>query len=641
MTALRALIFATILLIGSGAWAADDAATLLSDGIELVSTGEHEPAAAVFDEAIRAAQQAGDVATLTRAQLNAGRLAWHRQQAEAARSYVKASLATNSALPDSQDRVFLLLSASQAMLLEPDTPRARPWDRELAYRALTVAQRVASEIDDDRGLSYAQGYLAQLYLTDEKYSESLELLDKAVFLAQEIDAPELLYQWFWARGRALTALSQLGDATTAYRQAVFHLGEVRAALEAETVAGTSTFRSVLGPLYLEYADILLRLAAADPDVDTSQPLLLEVMATIEQLKTAELQDYFLDECVVLAQSRATGVQAVAPDTAVIYPVLLSDRIELLLSIGDKTRRFAVPVDAQALDKETKRFRIALENSRSKRYLRPAKQLYDWLIHPLEKTLQESGVKTLVFVPDGPLRTIPLAALHDGESFVIEHYALATTPGLTLTDARPLSSNAKVLISGLSVAAHGFQPIPAVETELDTLAGLLGADNVTILRNEEFTGERVGIELAAQSYNIVHIASHGQFTSDVRDSFILAHDGKITMDRLEGYMQLGRFSDEPVELLTLSACETARGDDRAALGMSGIAIKAGARSALGSLWLISDAATEQLIGKFYSGLVTPGATRAGALRDAQLKLLQGSQFEHPRFWSPFLLIGSWL
>jgi CHAT domain-containing protein len=134
-----------------------------------------------------------------------------------------------------------------------------------------------------------------------------------------------------------------------------------------------------------------------------------------------------------------------------------------------------------------------------------------------------------------------------------------------------------------------------------------------------------------------------FTGDPDKSFLLTHDGRISMNELSNYIGRTRFRDTPLELLVLSACETAVGDDRAALGLAGVAINAGARSALGSLWAISDPATARLIETFYGELQHPTLTRAEALRRAQVSMLdaEGDEFRHPYYWSAFLLISNWL
>jgi CHAT domain-containing protein len=160
-------------------------------------------------------------------------------------------------------------------------------------------------------------------------------------------------------------------------------------------------------------------------------------------------------------------------------------------------------------------------------------------------------------------------------------------------------------------------------------------------NQNFLVSRLENELGNKQFNIIHIASHGQFESDIKKTFLLTFDDRLTMDQLEQYVGLFRFREDPLELLTLSACETAAGDDRAALGISGIAIKAGARSALATLWYINDQASSTLVSEFYRQLQDPSVSRAIALKRAQLKLLNDRSYQHPSYWSPFLLINNWL
>jgi CHAT domain-containing protein len=248
--------------------------------------------------------------------------------------------------------------------------------------------------------------------------------------------------------------------------------------------------------------------------------------------------------------------------------------------------------------------------------------------------------TLVFVPDGPLRTIPMAALHDGRQFLVSKYALGTTPSLNLTDPRPLRrDNTRVLAVGISESVQGFPPLPSVSQELAAVRRLFAG---TTLLNGDFMMASLESKLRTEPYSIVHVASHGQIASDVDRSFLLTYDQKLTMDKLEQVIGRLRFRDDPLELLTLSACETAAGDDRAALGLAGIAVKAGARSALATLWYISDQATADLIEDFYRELQeNPSLSRAAALQRAQLKLSRDARYQHPGFWAAYLLINNWL
>ncbi len=221
----------------------------------------------------------------------------------------------------------------------------------------------------------------------------------------------------------------------------------------------------------------------------------------------------------------------------------------------------------------------------------------------------------------------------------EKYAIVTVPGLTLTDPRPLRrKNMKLLLNGLTKPVQGFSPLPNVSSELKKVKELYKAK---VLKDQDFTISKIETQLEKTPYSVVHIASHGQFDRDLNNTFLLAYDGKLTMDILEKVMNISKFRDEPVELLTLSACQTALGDDRAALGLAGVALKAGARSAIATLWFIDDKTTSELISEFYKQLQNPGLSKAQALKQAQIKMINDPASSHPAYWAPFLLIGNWM
>jgi CHAT domain-containing protein len=303
------------------------------------------------------------------------------------------------------------------------------------------------------------------------------------------------------------------------------------------------------------------------------------------------------------------------------------------------QRYSVPITAEALTKEVRLFRATVEKRTTLEYLEHAQQLYDWLIRPLESELIRQKIQTLVFVPDGVLRTIPFSALHDGKSFLIQLYAVALTPGLYLTDPRPLNlAKIRTLASGLTTSVQGYPSLPYVAEEVDTIRTLYQADQ---LINEEFRTGSLEQELRESRYGMLHIATHGKFSTDADDSFLLTFDGKLTMSKLDQLIGLFRFRQDPLELLTLSACQTAVGDDRAALGLAGVAIKAGARSALATLWFINDEASAALVSEFYRQLRDPSVSKATAIQRAQIKLLNDRLYDHPAYWSPFLLLNNWL
>lgn len=612
-------------------------ASILNNFGNLKSAQEqYQEALVTYELAAEHARQAGQPLLHAQALSNAARAAASANDFKRAHMHAKEAQGLASALKNSQDKAFLLLSLGQFY-----SRQSPPDSLPLAHQALSEALAVADAIGDARSRSRALGYLAQLYARQGRDEEALELGRRAIAALQQINAPEIAYRWYWQQGRLKKKQGKFDAAISDYRMAVYHLQSIRADMPVVSASGKSSFREVLGPLYFELADLLLQRAAAATDQELKQSLLKEARNTIELSKAAELQDYFQDRCVAAQQqSKAGKTTVIGAGVAVIYPILLPDRLELLVDFSDGIVQFTSPVSSSRAVETIRHFRAKLEKRTTREYLPYGQELYDWLIRPLEKEFAARDVKTLIFVPDGALRTIPMAALHDGKEFLVARYAIATTPSLALTDTQSESAakSPRALLNGLTQAVQGFSDLPNVAAELQTIGQLYS--NKT-LKDQDYVVDNIEQELDQTPYSVVHIASHGQFQSDVRESFLLAYDGKLTMDNLEKLISPSRYRDQPISLLTLSACQTAAGDDRAALGLAGVAVKAGARSALASLWFINDQSASMLVSEFYRQLHEPGMTKANALQNAQLKLQTDKRFSHPSYWSPFLLIGNWL
>ena len=502
--------------------------------------------------------------------------------------------------------------------------------RKSYQRALNLAQQ--QELTKCH--SSALGGMGQLEEINGNLAAAVKLGNEATSYAQQIGARDLLYQWQWQTGRAL---KQLGDRTGAidhYQQAVINLKSIRTQLVRKSRQG---YRQLVGPVYYELADLLLYQSKNQP-AEEQQLLLKDVRNTIESLKIAEIEDYFHSECVVFKDNTLIG--QIDPDAAVLYPIIMPDRIELLLSLKGRFLHFTSQVPRTQLVEQIYAYRLNLESYIvDDDYLSRAQQLYQWLVAPIEPVLRESNIKTLVFVPDGALRTLPISALHTGDDFLIQKYAIVTSLGMTLTNPAAISpAKVKILANGLSQSVQGYPSLPNVDNELGNISQLFPA---TINLDENFQLESTQAAIAEGDFSIIHIATHGEFNRDHRKSFLLTYDRKLTMDHLQRSIDLRRFRKNPLELLVLSACQTAAGDDRAALGLAGVALKSGARSALATLWFISDEATSALISEFYTQLKQSGITKAEALRQAQRHLIQDPLLSHPSFWAPFLLIGNWL
>ena len=510
--------------------------------------------------------------------------------------------------------------------------------RARSEQLLREAAAMATRIGDPVAESYALGYLGQWYEQTRQFPEALDLTRRAVFAAQQVNAPESLYRWHWQTGRILAATGMQDGAIKAYRRAISTVQPIRHEFSGYQ-GRRHSFRDSIGPVFYELADILLKRAAVTQDPQQEQALLIQARDTSELYKAAELQDYFKDECVKSARSRATTPGDIPKTAALIYPIILPDRLELLVNIAGTWKRASSPVSVGRLTDEVRAFRRTLEDRRTREYLSYGRQLYAWILTPIEQDLADAKIDTLVFIPDGPLRTIPMAALHDGQQFLIKRFAVAVTPGIDLTDLRPIDrTRVRMLSLGLTEAVQGFPALPNVQAEMDAVKAVYGG---TSLIDRQFLVPAVQTELHDQQYSMVHIASHGLVGNEAKDSYLLSYDDKITMDRLSQLIGMFQFRNTSLDLLTLSACETAVGDDRAALGLAGMAVKAGARSALASLWFIDDEATSELVTEFYKQLQDPSVSKAMALQRAQLKISSEPIHDHPSYWAPFLLINNWL
>ncbi|MBV5309478.1 CHAT domain-containing protein [Chromatium okenii] len=653
---------------------------------------QHQPAAsAVYREALAQARAANDPGLIASISINLARVAGNSAQAQ--RELQTAHAATQQ----------ITIAAERAELLLALAARARESGSGLARDSLLEAEQIAAGAGLARLHAQALAQLSALAAASGQSDEAQNLLAQALRFAP-LEAYDLRYQWEWQLGQWLRDAGERPRAIAAYRRAVAHLQHIRLDIPVEYAAGRSSFRETLAPLYLGLADLLFQEAAQRGDA--AQPLLREARDTVEQVKLDELRDYFRDACILPLRE---DIGALASRSAVFYPVIFAERVELLVSIGERFYRTTAPVSREQIQMVAEILALKL------RYNKPAEaestQLYDWLIAPIVPWLTEQRVETLVFVPDGPLRAVPLAALRASDGrYLVESYAVATVPGLKLLPPDDTAhADLTTLLAGLSrpgpvvdelpawwvnalvqqnrghqsppaplfqrgekekppfskgglggfdrrgVSASAQQltaePLRAAQVEKIEALALPGvAEEIKqlsarlpgrTLRDQEFLLKRFVAEVGGQPYRVVHIASHGLFQGPPEDNFIVTYDRKLDMKTLAKILKPKEFAQRPIELLVLSACQTAEGDDRTPLGLSGVALQSGARSALGSLWPVGDAATQLLMQQFYEQLKQPGMTKGRALQAAQKALLASDQYRQPNDWAAFILVGNWL
>lgn len=415
-------------------------------------------------------------------------------------------------------------------------------------------------------------------------------------------------------------------------------------------------------------------------IDTNLPRL-------ERRYSGKFEDYLglppqpivtLDEAKTLAQDieRATGEKpafvyvSFVPEGVDLLTDPLpeeSDQLDLVVVTQQGLIRRRVPEATRStVLRIAQDFRSEITNPRnleSNSYLPDAQQLYQWLITPIADELQAQGITNLVFLPDAGLRSLPFAALHDRQQFLIEQYSVGLMPSLSLTDTRYVDvRKSQMLAMGISESTQGQNPLPVVPTELSTLVLQLWQGGRIVLNNDATIANFNQVR-QAQPFGIIHLATHADFVpGPIGNSYIQFWDERLLMNQVR---QL-RWNDPPVEMLVLSACRTALGNEQAELGFAGLAVQTGVKSAVASLWFVNDTATAALMTRFYNALTT-APIKAEALRQAQIAMARGEvtiadgqirgipgidsiplptednslagSLSHPYYWAAFTIVGN--
>jgi CHAT domain-containing protein len=562
-------------------------------------------------------------------------------------------------LPSSRSGLYAQINLAQNLSrLHQISPQEAPSWSEIA-QLLNSALQQAQTLQDEQVVSYTLGYLGHISEQTQQWTEARNLTERALNLAQAINAQEIAYRWLWQLGRLSQSQGEPQQAVCAYTEAVNTLKSLRTDLVAIDTNVQFSFRDSVEPVYRDLVSLLLQYQPQNPPCYSQKSgefkgkeynYLEQAREVLELLQLAELNNFFREAC---QPNKPKPLAEIDPNAAVIYPIILPDRLEVILSLpkqplrhySTNTAEKGIDVEKTLREMRNSFRRVAFETE----YLPLVQKVYNLLIRPAEIVLAESEVKTLVFVLDGALRNLPMAALHDGQHYLVEKYNIALAPGLQLLAPQsPLQEQIEVLMAGLSEERGGFKQLPGVELELDQISSELSSAQLSseLLLNQKFTKENLQNQLKKNPFPVVHLATHGRFSSNPEDTFILTgdippNDSKIRAKEFEMLLR-SREQDEsyPLDLLVLSACQTAQGDNRAALGLAGLAVRSGALSTLATLWLVEDKSTAELMVQFYQELIKPNVTKAMALRHAQLTLLKGG-YEHPFYWAPFVLVGNWL
>ncbi len=556
--------------------------------------------------------------------------------------YTQLNLARSlTCLRPNLDKNSFLCHNNEQQRPEPSLGIALPSWQEIAQIVATARQQ-AQTLQDNRAESYALGQLGELYELTGQWSEAQNLTQQALFLVETLQAPDIRYRWEWQLGRLLEKQGDIKGATAAYTRAVESLESIRSDLLAINSDVQFSFRDNVKPIYRGLVNLLL---TTEGNAQPSPENLKKAIRATDSLQLAELENFL--GCNLSAIASLDQV----PDSkaAIIYPIILEDRIAIIFELpGSQQLGYQETRISQGEVEQT--LRSLRDNlsvpGNTPEALEEAQKVYEWIIKPLEPFLQQSSqLETLVFVLDGPLRNIPMAVLYDGEQYLVEkQYALAVAPRVKLFSPKASEQKLNVFSGGVGIPQKiGDTPFPEIaklQEELERIAEKTTTSKP--LLNADFTKTNIQQQLQAGRFSAIHWKTHGVFSSDPEQTYIVAYKERIKAQDLNSLIQTGsQGRTQPLELMVLSACETAQGDDRAVLGLAGIAVRTGARSVLSTLWVAKDAPNTEFMVRFYEELAKPGITKAQAVRQAQLALLNEYGYTTPHIWSTYVLVGNWL
>jgi CHAT domain-containing protein len=533
-------------------------------------------------------------------------------------NYRERALAILETLTPSRAKAELLMKLASS---EPNNAIS------LLQKAISITEKVGAK----RTQSFALAQLGSVYEKAGQKRLALEIAEQGQWIAQQIGANDSLYPLQWLSARVYRQMGKTSEAIANYRGAIATLQKLRSQIATASPEIQIDTRTEVEPIYRELLSLLLS--------DSRNPQILhDSVEIMKQFQFSELQSFFADACLELRQA-VNNAQSLSSDSnaAIIHTILLKDSSYTILELPDGSiHAYPMAIAANRLREEIATWRSQLETSTLVRfgYQELAQKLYDLLIRPMESDLVKAHVQELVFVNDGLLRNVPMAALYDGKQFLIEKYPISISLGLNLSQLPPTEKKG-ASIFGLSVPVEDkarqkeFPPLPNVPAETLQVQKTVGGDRFL---NANFTSNSFASQLQ-KDLPTVHIATHGEFLGTLESTFLRAYDNSISLRQLEEFLAQRK---EPVDLLTLSACETAAGNERAILGLAGVALRSGVKNVMASLWAIEDASTTELIADFYRHL-EQGMSKAQALQTAQTTQLDKDSYISQ--WAAFVAIGN--
>jgi CHAT domain-containing protein/Flp pilus assembly protein TadD len=548
------------------------------------------------------------------------------------------------------------------------------YDNAIKYEQQALA--IARELKDKQGEGQALGNLGATYYVLGHYDKAIDYYSQALEIVRETkdrDGEGIVLQNI---GVLLSNQNQSELAILFYKQSVNVRESIRKDIKKLNKEEQQSYTNTITSSYRRLANLLIK-----------QDRIVEALQVLDLLKVQELEDYFKN--IKGSDRSAQGVRLLEPEkamsdkllavsfensleinsqlankiqqlpkseinkvpdylqkipqgTALLYPLILGDRLEIILFSPNTTPiSRTVKISQKELETLVTDFRATLLDAGSEDVKEPAAQLYQLLIKPIEAELVQAKTTTILYAPDGILRYIPIAALYDGKQWLAEKYRISNLISYSLFDFSAQPKNSPNILAGAfggkaGEQKHGQTALPATLKEVQAIANSF-TNSVTLIE-ENFS--RQAIESKFKNHNILHLATHAEFNIGVPDnSFIIFGNGdKIRLNEITDW-QIPN-----IDLIVLSACQTGvgkLGDGVEILGFGYQVQKAGAKNAIASLWKVDDAGTQALMAAFYDELKKGNVTSTEALHRAQVSLIKSSEFNHPNYWSAFFAIGNGL
>ena len=535
---------------------------------------------------------------------------------------------------------------------------------------------IKKQIGDRKGEAASLNNLGGTYYSLGQYQKAIYFLQQSLAILKQIRDRNGEAASLNNLGAALNQLNQPEIAILFYKQSVNVRESIRKDIKGLPKEDQQLYINSVAYSYRNLADILIK-----------QDRIMEALQVLDLLKIQELEDYLKN--IKGSDRSAQGIRLLAPEqalsenlfeinfenskeinnqlanqiqqipkseinkvpeylkqipqgTALIYPLILSDRLEIILFTPNKLPiHRTVAIKQSQLDALINDFRVGLQDYSFQDYKEPSRKLYNLLIKPIEVELVSAQTTTILYAPDGILRYIPLAALHDGKQCLVEKYRVSNLIAYSLSDFSPQPQIEPSILAGafggkLGEPKFGQTPLPATIQEVQTITNLF-QNSVGLVENNF---SRAAVEARFTKYNVLHFATHAYFSVGTPDeSFILFGNGdKISLS------ELSNWQIPNVSLIVLSACQTGTGKLGSGVEILGFgyqAQKAGIKQAIASLWSVSDEGTQALMDAFYRELQKGDVKPTEALQRAQISLIKSEKYRHPFYWSAFFTIGNGL